>query len=59
VQAVQSYNTLIRSFPKNITAKIFGYQVKPNFGVENEKAISIAPRVDFGTAPAATGSAAH
>jgi LemA protein len=59
VQSVQNYNTLVRSFPTNLTAKAFGYQVKPNFGVENEKAISTAPRVEFGTAPAAAGSAAH
>jgi LemA protein len=57
VAAVQSYNVLIRSFPNNLTAKVMGYQVKPNFSVENEKAISTAPTVDFGTAapaPAAT-----
>jgi LemA protein len=57
VAAVQSYNVLIRSFPNNLTAKVMGYQIKPNFTVENEKAISTAPTVDFGTAapaPAAT-----
>ncbi|MDI3263296.1 MAG: LemA family protein [Fulvimonas sp.] len=55
VKAVQDYNTLIRSFPTNLTAKLFGYKVKPNFGVADEKAISTAPKVDFGTpAPAAT-----
>ena len=58
VQSVQEYNSMIRTFPNNLTAKIFGYQVKPNFTVENEKAISTAPTVDFGTsaapAPAAT-----
>ncbi|MGN2252575.1 LemA family protein [Frateuria sp. GZRe12] len=60
VQSVQQYNSMIRTFPNNLTAKMFGYQVKPNFTVENEKAISTAPTVDFGTqAPAPTGSAAH
>lgn len=57
VQAVQAYNGMIRTFPNNMTAKIFGYKVKPNFTVDNEKAISTAPKVDFGTAapaPAAT-----
>ena len=49
VQSVQQYNAMIRTFPNNLTAKVFGYQVKPNFGVENEKAISTAPTVDFGT----------
>ncbi|QRP64705.1 LemA family protein [Rhodanobacter sp. FDAARGOS 1247] len=57
VQSVQEYNSMIRTFPNNMTAKIFGYQVKPNFSVQNEQAISTAPKVDFGTtapAPAAT-----
>jgi len=57
VQAVQAYNGMIRTFPNNMTAKIFGYKVKPNFSVDNEKAISTAPTVDFGTAaPAPAGS---
>ncbi|CCF67019.1 LemA family protein [Xanthomonas citri pv. punicae str. LMG 859] len=49
IQTVQDYNTYIRSFPQVITAKIFGYQPKPNFSVENEAQISRAPQVDFGT----------
>ncbi|GAB2592719.1 LemA family protein [Dyella jejuensis] len=58
IQAVQQYNSMIRTFPNNLTAKMFGYQVKPNFSVENEKAISTAPTVDFGTgAPAAKAPA--
>jgi LemA protein len=32
---------------------VFSYDVKPNFTVENEAAISAAPTVDFG-APAPT-----
>ena len=35
IQAVQQYNSLIRTFPNNLTAKMFSYQVKPNFSVEN------------------------
>jgi LemA protein len=57
VQAVMDYNGMIRTFPNNMTAKMFGYKVKPNFNVANEQAISTAPKVDFGTsapAPAAT-----
>jgi LemA protein len=50
VQSVQAYNSMIRTFPNNMTAKMFGYKVKPNFSVDNEKAISTAPTVDFGTA---------
>jgi len=59
IQAVQEYNTLIRTFPNNLTAKMFGYQVKPNFSVENEKAISTAPTVDFGGSAPAPASSAH
>jgi LemA protein len=59
VKAVQDYNTLIRTFPNNLTAKMFGYPQKPNFSVENEKAISTAPKVDFGTAPAPAPAATH
>ena len=56
IQAVQEYNVLVRSFPTNLTAKVFGYQPKENFTVANEAAISTAPRVDFGTGPAAAAS---
>ena len=60
VKSVQDYNSMIRTFPNNLTAKMFGYQVKPNFTVENEKSISTAPTVDFGTqAPSPATSAAH
>jgi LemA protein len=47
VTTIQDYNTFVRSFPQNLTAKLFGYSVKANFSVENEKAISTAPAVDF------------
>jgi len=54
IKAVQEYNTTVRSFPSNLTAMAFGYQTKPSFEVENEKAISVAPKVDFNApAPAA------
>ena len=59
VQSVQEYNSMIRTFPNNLTAKIFGYQVKPNFTVENEKAISTAPTVDFGNSAAPAPAATH
>ena len=55
VQAVQDFNTYVRSFPQNLTAKLFGYPPKANFSVENEKAISTAPKVEFNKpTPAAT-----
>lgn len=48
IASVQEYNVLARSFPTNLTAKMFGYQPKPSFTVENERSISTAPKVDFG-----------
>ena len=53
IQLVQDYNTYIRQFPVNLTAMVFGHKAKPNFTVENERAIQDAPTVDFNTAPAA------
>jgi LemA protein len=47
IESVKSYNTTVRSFPSNLTAKLFGATVKPNFSVENEKEISEAPKVAF------------
>jgi len=48
IQEVQGYNTTVRQFPTNITAKVFGMDAKPNFSVANEKEISTAPSVNFG-----------
>jgi len=47
IQAVQEYNVLARSFPTNLTAKVFSYQPKATFAVENEAQISKPPTVDF------------
>ncbi|HET7774743.1 MAG TPA: LemA family protein [Azospira sp.] len=52
IKTIQEYNTAVRSFPNNLTAMAFGYKPKANFAVEDEKAISTAPKVDFGAAPA-------
>ncbi|MBA5687751.1 LemA family protein [Rugamonas apoptosis] len=51
IAAVQDYNTTVRSFPSNLTAKLFSFDVKPNFTVDNVNAISTPPRVQFGPAP--------
>ncbi|UJP00354.1 MAG: LemA family protein [Nitrosomonas sp.] len=54
IKAVQEYNIVVRSFPGNLTAMMFGFQTKPSFTVENEQEITAAPQVDFGApAPAA------
>ncbi|WP_423457648.1 LemA family protein [Ottowia sp. VDI28] len=56
IKSVQEYNVLARSFPTNLTAMVFGYKPKENFTVANEAEISRAPKVDFGTSPAAPAS---
>ena len=48
IETIKVYNVAIRSFPQNLTAMMFGYKTKPTFTVENEKAISVAPTVNFG-----------
>jgi len=53
IRSVQEYNTLIRQFPANLYAMVFHYEIKPNFSVEDEKAISRPPTVDFGAPKAA------
>lgn len=53
IDAVQNYNVTVRSFPTNLTAKLFGHEEKQNFTVENEAEISRPPEVDFSEAPAA------
>ena len=52
IKAVQEYNVTVRSFPSNLTAMVFGFAVKPNFTVDNEKDIAKPPKVDFAPAPA-------
>lgn len=47
VQAVQQYNLLVRQFPTLITAKIFGYKPKANYGVDREEQITHKPEVKF------------
>ena len=56
IEAVREFNVTVRSFPTNLTAMAFGFQTKPSFTVEDEKAIAKPPTVDFGAgapAPAA------
>lgn len=60
IDAVREYNTVVRSFPSNLTALVFGMKEKPQFTVDNEKEISKPPKVDFGkpaAAPAQTAPA--
>src|SRR5436309_6783511 len=56
IKSVQEYNVTVRSFPTNLTAMLFKMNVKPNFSVENEKSLSVPPKVDFGKQPGAPGT---
>lgn len=47
IDSVKDYNVTVRSFPSNLTAKLFGFTTKANFTVENEQAIAVAPKVEF------------
>jgi LemA protein len=53
IKTVQEYNTTVRSFPTNLTAMVFHMDVKPNFTVADEAAVSAPPKVDFGKPPPA------
>ena len=48
IDTIQEYNVLARSFPTNLTAKVFSYAPKPSFTVQNEAQSSTPPSVDFG-----------
>ena len=52
IKSVQEFNVTVRSFPTNLTAMLFKMDVKPNFAVDNEKAIAAPPTVDFSKPPA-------
>lgn len=54
-QAVQTYNTYIRTFPQAITAKVTG--AKPRTYYEAAPGSETAPTVDFGTRPSTPASA--
>ena len=58
IKSVQEYNVTVRSFPTNLTAMLFKMDAKPNFSVDNEKAISAPPTVDFTKQPAAPAAPA-
>jgi LemA protein len=51
IRAVQDYNVVVRSFPSNLTAMLFGFGERPQFTVDDEKAIRKPPAVDFSEPP--------
>lgn len=48
IKTVQEFNSTVRQFPTNLTAMMFKMNVKPNFTVADENAVSVPPKVDFG-----------
>ncbi|MCW5637291.1 MAG: LemA family protein [Rubrivivax sp.] len=58
IKAVADYNVLARQFPTNLTAMVFGYDVKPSFTVQNEAQIATPPVVNFDSKPGAAPAAA-
>ncbi len=54
VGAVQSYNLTIRQFPTLITAKVFGYQPKAQYGLDKADRVMQDPEVKFDV-PAGAG----
>lgn len=53
IEAVQNYNTTVRSFPTNLTASLFGHELIPTFATRDDDAVSRPPSVDF-SKPATT-----
>jgi LemA protein len=48
IESIERYNVLVRQFPVKLTAMVFGYEVRPQFTVDNEREIATAPKVEFG-----------
>ena len=57
IESVKTFNVTVRSFPTNMTAGMFDFDVKPNFSVENEAQISKPPEVTFDTSTPAQQAA--
>lgn len=47
IRSIQTYNSLVRQFPVNLTAAVFGYDKKPQVQFEDEAVIKKAPEVKF------------
>jgi len=56
IKSVQEYNVSVRTFPNNLTAMVMSWKPKPNFTVDDEKAMSAPPAIKF-EAPAAPAAA--
>ena len=64
IKTVQEYNVSVRTFPNSLTASVMGWKTKPNFTVDDEKAMSAPPAIKFDkpasdAAPASPTSAGY
>ncbi|MDZ4254374.1 MAG: LemA family protein [Sulfuritalea sp.] len=64
IKTVQEYNVSVRTFPNSLTAGVMGWKTKPNFTVDDEKAMSAPPAIKFDkpasdAAPASPTSAGY
>lgn len=47
IRSIQTYNTLVRQFPVNLTASVFGFKSKQQMQFEDEAVIKKTPQVKF------------
>ncbi len=47
IRSIQGYNTLVRQFPVNLTASVFGFKSKQQMQFEDEAVIKKTPQVKF------------
>ncbi len=47
IKSIKGYNIKVRTFPSNLAAKLFDFEKKPQFTVENEDEVKKAPEVNF------------
>ena len=47
IAAVQEYNVTVRSFPVNLTAKLFGFAPRPTFSTQGDADLSRPPEIEF------------
>lgn len=59
IEAVNTYNTEVRSLPSNMTAMAFGFHAKANFRTDDDAAVARPPHIDLAgaLAPSAPASA--
>ncbi|MFA5520838.1 MAG: LemA family protein [Castellaniella sp.] len=52
VQAIRDYNLVVRQFPTLVTARVFGYSVREQYGLDREDTLRRDPEIRFSNTPA-------